>query len=277
MEGTEIQGAVFILFSKKGEPLIAPYGPAMYQGILLNGNFKDQLSHKKTTHEFRVTEKLIAELSTHYRTISFSLHYTYVDIRPFQWFNYHSPEKGLFSISVNYTGILDVSRFASFEEYLSSIRSVRRYEYKRAIKSGLKIELSQDIQILDALHEITFKRQNIQRTTQQIEFLQFITKMALSEGFGELLICRTSEGVPIAATLFLFDSKSAYYLYGANNPEYRSCFGGTLLILENIRRCFDRGVKLVDFVGINSPNRGDFKISFNAVPVPYYNVLWKHP
>ena len=27
-------------------------------------------------------------------------------------------------------------------------------------------------------------------------------------------------------------------------------------------------------VGINSPNRGDFKTSFNAMPIPFYEVEW---
>jgi len=31
----------------------------------------------------------------------------------------------------------------------------------------------------------------------------------------------------------------------------------------------------VDFVGINSPNRGDFKTSFDAVPARYFLVTWQ--
>jgi hypothetical protein len=39
----------------------------------------------------------------------------------------------------------------------------------------------------------------------------------------------------------------------------------------------DNGMKMVDFGGINSPNRGDFKISFNAKPVPYFITSWDRP
>lgn len=31
----------------------------------------------------------------------------------------------------------------------------------------------------------------------------------------------------------------------------------------------------VGFVGINSANRGDFKTSLNAVPIPYFVVTWE--
>ena len=32
-------------------------------------------------------------------------------------------------------------------------------------------------------------------------------------------------------------------------------------------------LSMIDFIGINSPLRGDFKTSFNAKVTPYFNVL----
>jgi len=75
----------------------------------------------------------------------------------------------------------------------------------------------------------------------------------------------------------LFDQRRAYYLVGANEPHYRHTGSAAYLMLENIRRCQAKGLAAVDFVGINSPNRGDFKTSFNAVPVRYFDLTWERP
>jgi hypothetical protein len=45
-------------------------------------------------------------------------------------------------------------------------------------------------------------------------------------------------------------------------------------MLEKIRRCKEAGAREIEVVGINSPNRGYFKTSFNAAPKPYFIVDW---
>jgi hypothetical protein len=41
-------------------------------------------------------------------------------------------------------------------------------------------------------------------------------------------------------------------------------------MLNLIRDAMEKGLKYVDFCGVNSPNRGDYKISFNAELKPYF-------
>src|SRR5262249_11590621 len=111
----------------------------------------------------------------------------------------------------------------------------------------------------------------------EVCLLRSISQAALAHGFGELSTCVSSEGTVTSATLFLFDRRCGYYLVSANDPEYRNSGSGTYLMLENIRRCQEKGLEAVDFVGVNSPNRGDFKTSFNAAPVPYFLLTWERP
>ena len=44
------------------------------------------------------------------------------------------------------------------------------------------------------------------------------------------------------------------------------------LLLDNMALSAHQGIKRFDFVGVNSPQRGDFKLSFNAELVPYQEV-----
>lgn len=250
--------------------------PFMYQGLLFGKKFTEGTGHSQVPNALRVIDFLLAGLEGKFKKISFSLHHQFGDLRSFQWFHYHQPQLGRFKINLQYTGLIGLSAFKDFSDFLASIRTTRRYEYNKAVKDSLKVETSQDIDVLDYLHKLTFQRQDIGRNEDAGRLLRNIATSALSGGFGELLLCRNKDCV-ISATLYLFDSKCGYYLYGANHPEHRDKYGGTLLMIENIRRCKERGLEWVDVCGINSPNRGDFKVSFNATPTPYFEVIWEKP
>jgi len=72
---------------------------------------------------------------------------------------------------------------------------------------------------------------------------------------------------------FVTDSDCAYYLFGANDPDLRYANASSKLLIENIAIFAAQGLKRFDFVGVNSPQRGDFKLSFNAELVPEYFYL----
>jgi lipid II:glycine glycyltransferase (peptidoglycan interpeptide bridge formation enzyme) len=267
----------FIIFKKNNEILKAPYPFTMYQGILCCNDFSAMPFHKRSAWLLDKLTTLFIEMERKYNRISFCLSHKFDDLRGFQWFHYHEPIAGMFKIDLRYTGILDLNSISDFEIYLSLIRSVRRQEYHRAINAGFTIEMTNDIEILNRLHSMTFERQGISRGNEEELLVLNISKIALEKGFGELLVSYDKNGVAASATLFLYDKFYGYYLFGANNPEYRKFGVGTLLIVENIRRCMGKKLTGIDFVGINSPNRGDFKTSFNAKPVPYYITTWDKP
>lgn len=271
--GRPLLGAV--LLKRDGQPLRAPYPLTMYQGVMFSEEIYLLPHHTRIKRALEITDFLLAELESCYDRISFCLHYHFEDLRSFSWFHYHEPARGLFNIELRYSGILDLRAVEDFDQYLDQIRILRRREYIRAQSKGFFIEESVDLDVLNYLHSLTFERQGLQRNDVDVRLLQSIAKAAVSRGFGQMLICKDDNGNAASATLFLYDSRSGYYLIGANHPEYRTNGAGTYLMLENIRRCKEKGLCAVDFVGINSPNRGDFKISFNAAPVPYFVATWE--
>ena len=69
----------------------------------------------------------------------------------------------------------------------------------------------------------------------------------------------------IAGTLFYYHKNTAYYAFSVSDPNYKKKLSCTApLILEQIKYSFKNKIKIVDFLGINSPNRGDFKESFGG-------------
>lgn len=267
-------GAI-IMKDETGQFVHSPVGFTMYQGVLLSQLYSDTEYHSHIPDALKIVDFLLTELEKKYERITFCLHHRFEDLRSFLWFHYHNSEYGQFKINLQYTGLIDLKDIPDLKTFLNAIRTTRRYEYNKAIKDGLKVEVSRDIDMLANLHRMTFERQGIKLSEKANQTLRNIAEAALSKGFGELLLCRDANGEAISATLFLFDNHYGYYMFGANHPVYRNAGAGTFLMLENVRRCQERGIQFIDVCGINSPNRGDFKTSFNAAPVPYFVVLWE--
>lgn len=274
-KGVIVLGAIVLL--RASDVVKAPYPLTVYEGVLCAGDIQQMLCHKRSKLLLESLTALLNEMGSRYHRISFCLYHTFEDLRPFQWFHYHEPHEGMFRIDLRYTGLLDLTQINDFETYLSHVRTDRRQAYRKALAEGLTIESSDDIDLLNKLHGMTFERQGLARSNDEESLLLSISSAALKNGFGELLVCRDRNGTPASATLFLYDNRYGYYWVGANDPEYRKSGAGTLLVMENIRRCLDKGLAGVDFVGINSPDRGDFKTSFNAKPTAYFMVDFVKP
>jgi len=269
-----IQAGAVIL--RKGNCVLnSPYSFSMYQGILLSGVVNEMPLHSRPAWLLEVLEIFLDRLSKRYDLLSFCLHYSFDDIRGIQWFHYHQPEQGRFSIELRYSGLVDLRDPEEWDAYWSSTRKIRQREYKKANKEGFTIESSIDIELLEQLYVSTFKRQNLTVTPETFKLVRTITSAALTQGFGELLVCRNRGGEAISALVYLFDGRNAYNLIAGNSPEYRNSGAGTFTQFEVLRRCREKKLEYLDFCGMNSPTRGDFKASFNAKPVAYLVVNYK--
>ncbi|MDI1293639.1 MAG: GNAT family N-acetyltransferase [Methylobacter sp.] len=260
-EKSQIVAGAVLIFSDTGEPIDRPYPFTQFQGVLLADN-ASQSAHSQITHEFKIVEYFISQLTEYYKKGCFCHSWRLNDLRPFMWHNYHEPEKGQFKVELRYTGILDLKKYDNFDAYLSSVRSCRRQEFKKASQI-LELEFSDDEGILDSLHAMTFERQSIERSRQDSVLVRSICQHAVAGGYGKMSVALLDE-VPVSAVLFLYDDRAAYYLFGANDPAYRNTGAGSFLILRMIKDAFENGIEEIDFVGVNSPSRGDYKISLNV-------------
>ena len=267
-KGELILAGVVIIKGDDGIPTIDSF---MYQGVLFSKYIESLPSHKKNKKQIDIIEFLLIKLESIYGSISLSLHHSLNDLRGFQWHNYHNSAGLRPALNLNYTGLLDLKKAENFDQILMDVRTVRRQEYNRCVRNEFTIEESNDISILDFLHEKTFERQGVKRSKSEIFLATKLANESLVKGFGRLLICRNVKGAPTSASLFLFDDKTGYYLIGANDPDYRKDGTGGYVVFEQIRHCIEQGLHYVDFMGINSPLRGDFKTSFNASPKAYFS------
>lgn len=275
-QGTAL-AATLIPLGEDKHPLrhLVPF--AMYQGVMLAPELLAFSTHRRIPECFDVVAYLVEAMTARYSNFHWCLPVGFEDLRPFQWHNYHQPDAGTFSIDLRYTGRIDLREPATMDAFVSEVRPSRRWEFRKAIREGLVAETSLDLELLVNLYERTFERQGQVVPMENLNLLRAMATRALAEGYGEMVIARSADGEPASATLFVYDRHRAYYLIGANAPEHRNLHSGIFAFVEAVRRALERGLREVDVCGLNSPNRGDFKTSFNADPNPYFIVNWEKP
>ena len=250
---------------------LIPY-PENYQGVLYSDEFDQLPYHSKIPKMQLATEFLLEKLPKVFNNFNFSLHYSLKDLRSFQWYNYHDKEAKKIKLDLHYTCLINLAKVQDLEKFLTDIRRVRRREYNKAIKNNLTIEESDDIDILDNLHKNMFLHQGIERSKYEVDCLRKISTQAIEKNFGKLFICYTQERVACSAYLMLFDDKNAFSKYGATHNCYKNLGAYTYLTVSCILKSKELGLNYWDFLGANSPQRGDYKTSFNAKLEPFYKL-----
>lgn len=246
---------------------------AEYQGLALSPSLGSNTIQKIVTDQFKKTESVLNLLETKYKSFNLSLNPNITDLRPFQWLNYHN-DKNKISFKLRYTGIINLEDYLNFEEYLSSIRSGRRQEYKKAIKNKLTVIESKNIEDFLRLYVLTFARQGLNVNHDDLVLMRNTYESLLKINQARLTYAINEKNSIISGMIVYIYNDTMYYQYGATDPKYRNSGGSVLIMLHNIKKGIESGIKKFDMIGINSPNRGDFKISFNAKPKPYYHVSY---
>ena len=264
-QGEVLAGAVIL---EKGNMMAsAPFAFTPHQGIVFATSVAQLTSQKRLTIEFRITSFMIEALLDVYSNFSMALSPFFKDLRPFLWHNYGLLGQTKFEIRHRYTGHVHLQNF-ELTEFLTAVRTVRRQEYK---KSQVQIQKSADLPLFLSLYQQTFERQGLAIDANTLALVRHICAQAISQDYGYLSAASVNDSIASMA-FFISDAKCAYYLFGANDPDMRDANASSKLLLNNIELSAHKGLKRFDFVGVNSPKRGDFKLSFNAELVPYQEV-----
>jgi F0F1-type ATP synthase membrane subunit c/vacuolar-type H+-ATPase subunit K len=264
-QGEVLAGAALML---DGDRMArAPFAFTPHQGILFAKSVSLLGHQKRLTSEFRITTFLIEALLDVYPNFSMALSPFFKDLRPFLWHNYSKVALPQFDVRQRYTGHLSLIDF-ELDSYLASVRTVRRQEYK---KMQTAIQQSDDVSLFLKLYQQTFDRQGLAIESQTLTLVENICVRAMADGYGHLSSAHV-DGRVASMAFFVTDAACAYYLFGANDPDMRDARASSKLLIDNISVFAARGFERFDFVGVNSPQRGDFKLSFNAELVPYQEV-----
>jgi len=266
--GTPLLGCLLTPKTIDGMPSLSY---CIYQGVFFienqKGNYSDDLER------LRKLSKLTSKLVDIDYDGFLSLHYTIVDIRGIEWYLYEAGLSPIMKYKVRYTGIIRLKDFSDFENYKKSIRKVRLQELVTNQKNDrVSINLAPSTSIFLDMYKQMFTQRGVKVSKSELQRVSAIIKNGVSSGAGKLLILQENDGTPISGVFILTDGVTDYYQFGASNPELLKMNGSSYLILNAIEIAFMNGRKYFDMVGMNSPNRGDYKASFNARVTPYFEI-----
>lgn len=265
IQAGKVVGGMCLPFEKDSNKITrVPYAP--YQGILYGNILGNQYEILKKQME--ISEVLITFIGETFKHYDICNHWSVYDCRAAQWYNYGEKSKPKIEIGMAYSAVKNIETFDLTKENISKRR------WRDYVKSSQKyvnncFESQKTDAFLDCYIQ-TFKRQGIEISFEDEAIVKKISENALQHGYGKLYYIENANGEIMSALLMLYDKTKAYYMFGANLPEFRDTGAATQLMLYAIAESKKMGLKYFDFVGANSPHRGDFKLSFNAELKVYY-------
>jgi len=240
-----------------------------YVGIMFHVEAWNCKANRRTENVLAITEAVMLQLSQHYDEIQFCLHPDISDVRGFDWFNYHTPEKGRVFISPRYTAqvMLDDNCIRK------SARSSRRREEGYAdTRENLHFTTDGSVEELISLWQKSLSRQSSKSSESEIIASKNFAHYVLQNKLGIIATTRDANNTAQTAGLLMFDYNQRAHLpvVGTSDTKY----GGTLLYFSIMDYAAAQGYKILDFNGANSPNRAYFKHSIGGDSQLYFYVAW---
>lgn len=270
-------GLVLIVNEKENSCIFNEW--VIYSGIIYNFN-KNISNFKKNNDEFKIMEFIIKKVSKIYKSFEFNLIYSIKDIRPFLWFNYGNETDDKFTVNIRYTSLLKIDSLLKNKqddlnsEVFKNFDSSRRQRIKEAIKNGYKIKINKTTNNLFRFYIALMKKNNKALSEKKSKSFEKLLNHILENKLGSVLDLYDNKDNLIYSVMYIWDNKRSYYLFGAGSEENKNSWAGTILNWEAFKYLAkEKSFSEIDLEGINSPNRGSFKVTFGGSVISYFQIL----
>jgi hypothetical protein len=275
--GTEIKAGVAVMLSDDGRHCELD-DLVIYGGILFA--LDPQRQKVKLRHdEFQITEFVAEFLAANYLSSEFQLAPSFADIRPFLWYRYGEPAHQRYAIDVRYTSCVDISSLRQFigceEESpcFAAMETVRRYSVREARKKGGQVVRADSAAVLVDFYRELMQRQDVPQGERKLAGMRSVINALLQRERGAIYHVLNAAGIVVYAVAYGWDSRRGYYLFGAGHPRVSESWQGTLVHWEAFKDLAQHiGLDEVDLEGVNSPQRGWFKLGLGGDLRPYFKV-----
>ena len=277
-KGSAIRGGLCVQEARNGEEC------RLDDLVIHNGIWFLSDNNKKLTRtrgeRFEIAETAIDFLTNRYSVVELALPPQLEDLRPFLWHNYHDPPDKKFHISLRYTSYLDIRNMADSAfgdegcETFRQLEAVRQRNLRKAFQEGSNCQPSDNFDALLENYRQTMGLTNTDFSAKQ-QRMKTVMQTLTENTMGCLYEVTDSDGLQTYGVFFGWDNKRAYYLFGAGHPDRSATHHGTFAFWEALRDLAStHHITEVDWEGVNSPQRGWFKMSFGGSLLPYYELIW---
>ncbi len=193
-----------------------------------------------------------------YSIISLSLNRDIVDTQPFIWKK--------FKVIPGYTYVLNLDK--PNEEIWYGMSPERRNDIKKARKDGLIVKKVDDFKIVKDLVIATFMRQKKKINERYLNHILF----NFANSNNSFAFVTFTNSIPISASFFIHDNRTAYYLLGGYEYKNRHHGAGALAMWESIQHAKSIGIKDFDLEGSMVPKIETYFRGFGGTLTSYFRV-----
>jgi lipid II:glycine glycyltransferase (peptidoglycan interpeptide bridge formation enzyme) len=180
------------------------------------------------------------------------------DAQPFIWKK--------FKVKVKYTYHINLK--LPVETLLANLTSEKRKSLNKAQKDGLEVKEANDMKLVKQLVLKTFSRKQLSKNMNYLD--KIILEFAKPN--NSISYIASENGNPIAATFCVYDSTTAYYLFGGYDAAQRHHGAGVTCMWKSILKAKELGLKTFDFEGSMLPEVEKYFREFGGTLTPYYEV-----
>lgn len=272
IKGNEVMCCWPIINSK--EKMIIPnffyyFGPYWAKKIT------EQPRHSWLSISNNIYSKFIDYFTKNFKEVNFQLHYSLLDIRIFDWWNYGLKNKRKFKIIPKYSAIIHFSKKDGLKEIMSDYRYVRRYEIKNFVNIQDKLEnCEQNIEnMCDLYLNNNSKKYNKKQEEKLREDIKIVCSLA-NNGFGKINCFKEKKtNKLIYFNVVLFDKNSVHLVLNSCDNKWKK-IGLMAWGINNLLKDYFNKYDKFDFNGANSPLRGDDKHSYGAKEKLYFQLKY---
>ena len=267
-KGAEIKCLIYLYKESKSKITNLPL---IYSGILFQAQ-KKQKNSRYLAEKFKLTEVIISDILSQYQSVELNLHFNVKDIRPFLWFNYHEKKLPKFKTEVRYTSLINLKN-KNIEDIFKNLDDVKQRDIKKIIKNkNYQINYDFDLKLLKKLYIKMMRKNDPNFVDKNLDNIMLFLEKIYQKGkaFQTNLIFNNKL---LYSNFFSCHNNSACFLYAAGDPDVLERLGGTYTLWKSIEKCYQKKINFIDLEGVNSPQRGSFKINFGGDLYNYYKLI----
>ena len=245
------------------QPAFTPYGGPTF-------NYPEgQKIERRYSFEQKATAGVIASLPA-FSELEINCRIDLDNTLPFIWEGFEDRKK--------YTYLLNLEQ--AEDEIWANFRENIRRQIRKAEKS-LKIERSEDAELIDRMLKSKFSEQTTAYPIQDAKVYQRIVDFLKKHNCGELLVAKDDNDKVHACLLWIHDANSAYYLIGGADQEHKNSGAMSLLMWNAIKDSKsvsleqEKKLKQFNFEGSMIPAIEKYLRGFGGVLTPY-SCLYKN-
>jgi hypothetical protein len=244
-----------------------------YVGPMWSAEAAARPAHRALSDALEVYEALIEALVGRYGEVHAELPVGLDDVRAFDWWNYHVPDRPRFSLSPRYTARIPNLQNSTDEDLKASFRELRRRELRRVEKGAVPKRIdAADAEVVRALYHEVMHRQDRPVSAETDNAIAQVHSLA-STGHG-LVVGHRNDGAerPASLVVLLIGNATGNMVLNLTATDARTSGIQARTVVEAMRAARVAGCDVFDFNGANSPRRGDDKHSYGAGPALYFRL-----